>query len=388
MKLTLLVLVFSTAAVSPVLALENDPDRDVISVTGLRAQPAEDITASVSVLDEAQLQLRNAPFLADSLRSVPGLGVSRSGASGGLTQVRLRGAEANHTLVLIDGIEVSDPTTGETDFGLWSGLQATRIEVARGEQSALYGSDAIGGVIAVTTESQGFRVAAETGSRQTARGYLSAAQPFEGFSLGGVLSAFTTEGVDTSGGGGEEDGSNNYTGLLRGAIDLGEAWEARGLLRVARSTVETDADTDFDGRLNDSIRETETDQRLGGLIAEGPAFGIDHLFRASFAEVVRENTANGVFTDETTGERLKFSYSPSRQWKTGSLQHHLTGLIDHEQEDYKRVDTDTLFGDSNQSQDIETLGLAAEYQLSAGDLTVSASARHDNNDGLFDDATT
>ena len=95
--------------------------------------------------------MRDAPFIVDQLRAVPGLGVSRNGAVGGLTQVRIRGAEANQTLVLVDGIEVSDPVTGETDFGLWSGLDAGRIEVLRGEQSALYGSEAIGGVVNIVT---------------------------------------------------------------------------------------------------------------------------------------------------------------------------------------------------------------------------------------------
>ncbi|PMV78939.1 TonB-dependent receptor, partial [Pseudomonas sp. FW306-2-2C-B10A] len=80
----------------------------------------------------------------DILRDVPGVAVSRIP---GQTQVRLRGAEANHTLELIDGIEVSDPYAGEFDFGTLIADDFARVEVLRGQQSSIYGSDAIGGVI-------------------------------------------------------------------------------------------------------------------------------------------------------------------------------------------------------------------------------------------------
>jgi vitamin B12 transporter len=77
------------------------------------------------------------------LRDVPGVAVSRIGAIGGQTQIPLRGAEANQALVLIDGIEVSDPSTSEFDFGTLLADPAARIEVLRGQQSSFYGSDTI-----------------------------------------------------------------------------------------------------------------------------------------------------------------------------------------------------------------------------------------------------
>ena len=122
---------------------------DTVTVSGLRPVADDSLTEDVTVLDEDDLAIRATPFAVDQLRAAPGIGVSRSGSVGGLTQVRLRGAEGNHTLVFLDGIEFSDPVTGETDFGLLSGLDIARIEVLRGEQSSLYGSDAIGGVIAL-----------------------------------------------------------------------------------------------------------------------------------------------------------------------------------------------------------------------------------------------
>lgn len=381
--------IFSAVLLSTVSSLSiGYAEDDVIVVTGLRPLNTQDVTASVTVIGQGELALRKAPNLADQLRGVPGLAVSRTGAVGGLNQIRFRGAEANHTLVLIDGIEVADPTTGETDFGLWTGLDIREVQVARGEQSALYGSDAIGGVIAVETGGDGFRAAAEGGSRDTWRGFGAYTQDFESGRIGGTLSGFTTDGVDTSGLGGEKDGSDHLSGLLRGEIELGTDWKVRGLLFSSQSTVNSDEDVDFDGRPDDTDRETESDQFLAGAALSGPAFGLDHEIRASFTEVVRENAADGSFVNETKGERTKFSWSPSLVWESGEASHRLTALIEHENETYERVDTNLIFGDPNQTQEVDMLGVAAEYRLSVGPVSLNGSLRHDDNDGLFDDATT
>ncbi|HEY6026233.1 MAG TPA: TonB-dependent receptor [Pseudolabrys sp.] len=115
---------------------------------------ASELGSSVSVItaaDIAREQLRTVP---DALKTVPGVEVVQTGGPGGQTSVFMRGSNANHVKVLIDGIDVSNPsiTNGAFDFGhLLTGDIAT-IEVLRGPQSGLYGSDAIGGVIAITTK--------------------------------------------------------------------------------------------------------------------------------------------------------------------------------------------------------------------------------------------
>ena len=110
-----------------------------------------ELTAPASVITESEIAARGQQHVSDLLRTLPGIAVNSSGPAGGLTQIRIRGSEANHVLVLIDGVEVANPSSGEFDF---SGLRAedvVRIETLRGEQSALYGSDAIGGVINIIT---------------------------------------------------------------------------------------------------------------------------------------------------------------------------------------------------------------------------------------------
>ena len=359
-----------------------------VQVAGLRPANEEDLTSSVTFLDEQDLLIRNAPNVVDQLRAVPGVGVSRSGGPGALTQVRMRGAEANHTLVLLDGIEVSDPTTGETDFGLLTGLPASRVEVLRGEQSAIYGSDAIGGVVALRTGSDPqIDGLIEAGSLETVRGEVSGVFDVSDGYVGGNITGFSTRGVDTAGLDGERDGASAYGGSVFGRARLGDAdWQLSGLALYRSSKVETDPDSNFDGRLDNADRETTSEQYIFGATLAGETGPVDHIFRASYNSVERENAADGQFTDETVGDRTKISWSPSITLQDA---HQISGLIDFESEDYERVSTDTLFGDPNQSQTFDTIGFAAEYRGGFGDdVDVSASVRHDLNDDRFEDTTT
>lgn len=360
----------------------------VIEVSGLRPVTEPDLTTSVTVISDTDLAIRDAPYVADQLRAVPGVGVSRSGAAGGLTQVRIRGAEANHTLVLIDGIEISDPITGETDFGLFSGLYPYRIEVVRGEQSAIFGSDAIGGVVnIVTSDETGARGMIEGGSRDTYR--LDGAYGF-GFGDGDLQLAFAdviSEGVDTSGRGGEKDGYQNYSGMVTGGYAFDNDWNLRGLLRYGYGEVDTDPDNDFDGRLDNADRVTETNQWTFGARLQGEAFGVDHLLRASLNQVERENFGDGASLNASDAQRTKFAYSPSIEVETEAVDFVFSGLVGWEEEDYSASDTE-FGGFTDQEQVFKTLGLAGEVRAYIGDLVLNASARRDDNDGLFEDAET
>ena len=132
----------------------SHPERVVVSATRI-ATPASPSACCVSLItaeDIAAEQLRTVP---DILKLVPGLNVVQSGGPGGQTSIFIRGTNSNHTKVLIDGIDVSDPSNaGNTfDFGQLPASDIERIEILRGAQSGLYGSDAIGGVISITTRS-------------------------------------------------------------------------------------------------------------------------------------------------------------------------------------------------------------------------------------------
>lgn len=353
---------------------------DPVEVSGLRAIELDSVTSSVSVLTPEDLAVRLSPNPVDQLRAVPGVAVSRSGAVGGLTQVRMRGAEANHTLVLFEGIEISDPVNGDTDFGLLTALPVGRIEVLRGAASSIHGSDAIGGVVSLSAAREaGLNAYAEAGSFGTVRGALG----YGGPKFGAAVTGFTTDGVDTSGTGGGKDGSEAFSGLLTSKLDLGADW-ALSLVGLARQTEsEFDADTDYDGLLNDTDHRTEADQWLIGGALTGTYGPLDHVIRASFNQVERDNLRAGAKTDDAKGKRTKLAWSPS--YTTGA--HTLTGLVDYERETYDRRDVQ-YGGGTDASEAFESVGFAGEYRLAAGAFDFSASARHDDNKGRFEDATT
>src|SRR5262245_58184556 len=126
---------------------DEPPERVLITASLIGAVRTDLLGSSATVLAPIDLENRQVRVVSDVLRDVPGVAVNRIGAVGQLTQVRLRGAEANHTLTMIDGIKASDPFFGEFDYGALIADDVARIEVLRGEQSALYGSDAIGGAV-------------------------------------------------------------------------------------------------------------------------------------------------------------------------------------------------------------------------------------------------
>jgi vitamin B12 transporter len=125
----------------------------VVTSPTLVPTPIAQIASSVTVITAQDIEREQLRTVPDALKTVPGLNVVQSGGPGGLTSVFMRGTDSRHTKVLIDGIDVSDPSTVTRVFDLGQMLTADvdRIEVLRGPQSGLYGADALGGVISITT---------------------------------------------------------------------------------------------------------------------------------------------------------------------------------------------------------------------------------------------
>lgn len=118
----------------------------------------EQLSSSVSVITNEQLLQLSSNSVIDALRQIPSLWVDEQGGPGGITSIALRGAEANHTLVLVDGVQLNDPTNtrgGAFDLNSINIESIERIEIIRGAQSAVYGSDALAGVIHIITKTPG-----------------------------------------------------------------------------------------------------------------------------------------------------------------------------------------------------------------------------------------
>jgi vitamin B12 transporter len=135
--------------------------------------PEVQVASSISVVTADEIAERQIQTLPDLLKEVPGLNVVQTGGPGGQTSVFMRGTNSNHTKVLVDGIDVSDPSsaTSSFDFGQFLTQDIQKVEILRGPQSGLYGSDAVGGVINVITKSGSgpaqFSAGAEAGSFDT-----------------------------------------------------------------------------------------------------------------------------------------------------------------------------------------------------------------------------
>jgi vitamin B12 transporter len=141
------------ALMAPLAAHAQEPKRvDPVVVTATPVEtPAEQLGASVSVVNGEDFQTYHYPTVDEALRSVPGVEIRRSGGYGKTTSVTIRGANANQVQVLVDGLRVKSPTLGQVDLSDISPDLIERIEVIRGAQSTLYGADAIGGVINIIT---------------------------------------------------------------------------------------------------------------------------------------------------------------------------------------------------------------------------------------------
>src|SRR4051794_33998953 len=198
---------------------------DQIVITASRAPESEVKTpASVTIIERQRIERLGEPLVSALLRLTPSAAAPPSGPAGSFTEVRIRGAENNHTLLFIDGIRANDPASGDfARFELLNADIASRIEVLRGPQSALWGSDAIGGVIAVngTDDQAGYAATAEAGSYGFARASGSAAISGDKAALAGAVGWQRATGVDNFGApGGDRDGYHNLAARLRALAAL------------------------------------------------------------------------------------------------------------------------------------------------------------------------
>lgn len=181
-------------------------DKNEIVVTPFRTESSiGQVGSAVTVIRREEIEKWGAQTLADVLRAAPGVSVTQNGGPAGLATLRLRGAEARHSMVMIDGVRIGDPssTGGEFDFSALAANDIERIEILRGPQSALYGSEAMGGVVNIITR-KGKRdakasVSVEGGSYGTraATGSVSGGTATTDYALS--LSGFTTDGFSNYG---------------------------------------------------------------------------------------------------------------------------------------------------------------------------------------------
>ena len=231
-------------------AEEQTANLGEIVVTATRDElPLEQVGSSITVVTAKEIEQQQKRTVADALRMVPGLDVVRTGSMGGTTSIFMRGAKSEHTLVLIDGIEMNDPSSagGTFNFGHLTVDNIERIEVLRGPQSTLYGSHAIGGVINIITKRgdgppKG-SIAIEAGSFATTRETASISGGSERVQFSLAASRLDTDGISSAGkryGNHEKDGDQNSSITTRLGITPTPNSEIDLILKYGTSRNEID----------------------------------------------------------------------------------------------------------------------------------------------------
>ena len=210
-------------------SLKNYQFKDVVVTATRTENSVRDLANSISVIDSAEIHDRNKITVFDLLKDEYGLSYTSQGGANKLASIYTRGANANHTLVLVDGVELNltnDP--GNTyDFSSLSTDNVARIEVLRGPQSTLYGSNAMAGVInIITSKGNGasrFSLSSEGGSYGTFRGLAGVSGSINDFNYSVAVSRFKTSGFSSASsnyGNTERDGSDNYNLTSRFGLNI------------------------------------------------------------------------------------------------------------------------------------------------------------------------
>ncbi len=378
---------------APVFGQSNDESTeevDTIVVTASRSPIAKaNLGSSTTVITREQIELRQARYVTELLRAVPGFVVSQVGTTGSQTQVRVRGAEANHVLVLIDGVRANDPASGdEFRWELLSTSNIERIEIIRGPQSSLWGSDALSAVVHVITQSGGDRPGinayAEGGSFNTVNGGLNGATGGDSWSLAFGLERLDTDGTNISRSGSEDDESDMTTASISARLRPSENLTLQLGLRAVDAYSQFDP-VDFfaTGLPEDGDVATDSDRYYWNAGATFSTLDgrLSHQLYARYLETDNRNLADGVQNSSTASDRKTFTYQSDIQ-----LGENLLSLaIEHERTRFEQRG-EIGFGDPNQRQQMSVNSLVADFQGRSIDrLTWLLSARYDDNSD-FDSA--
>jgi len=383
LKRCALVALFST------LSVYSQAEEPIESIT-VSATPIaiDDAGSSISIITREDILRRNAPTVQALLREVPGFAVSQQGSDGSISQLRVRGAEANQVLVLINGIEANDPSQGsEFDFSQLTTHDIERIEIVRGPQSALWGTDAMAGVIHIITapgtETSGVDVAIEAGSFSTSRASLDVLHAGTKHQVKFSANYLDSDGTNISRVGSEDDGLENITAGLSGRYQATDRFTLAYTARYTDRTAEFDG-TDFftTGLPTDAEYETDSEYLYAGVSLQHTLTDLlDHSLDVSRADSDNETYEGNPQKSVTRATRDAIRY----QLNMVGAANRLSLLLEHETEDYEQRGP-IVFGDPNKDLDTETDSVAVEYRYDSEQFNLSASVRRDNN-SEFDDAT-
>lgn len=325
------------------LAADADDDgvEDVVVTANRMAQEASRIGDSVTVISAKEQRRSQKTAVSDLLALTPGVTVSRNGGLGGSTSLRIRGAETDQTVVLIDGVKLNDPSqaSGGYNFANLIATEYSHIEVLRGPQSTLWGSQAIGGVVNIVTPVPegplSGSVSAEGGTHDTAflRAYAQAGSERFGWRVGGNY--LTSDGISSFSrdlGGREADGYRNVGFNVRGIFRISEnaSAEVRSTWSSGRSDIDGFPPGGFS--LGDIPEYAVTEELVSYAGLNFSALGGRFENRIGFAytDTDRHNTDNSLTvptTFDANGRNERWEYQGTMRFTD-----RLTGIVGLESE--------------------------------------------------------
>jgi vitamin B12 transporter len=384
------VILFLAAAAAP------PPDETIVVTASLEPVQAEASPASVTSIDERRIEALGAPLVSDLARLVPGVSVAVSGAQGSLTQIRIRGAEANHSLLFVDGIAFNDPAAGnEARFENFAADGLSRVEIVRGPQSALWGSEALGGVIALESadplSGTRLRASGEYGSHDFSRAHVAATVGNERAGISASLGRLAGDGIDIFGGGtGDRDGFSNLAASLKGAARPGPDVEIGVAGHYIRATSE------FDGTpppffvrsdtLESSLAELGAVRlwaRLG--LADDAPWTAE--LDGQYLHSSNRNRSGAMPLNRTLADRLRIGGKLIRRFAAGGGRHVLIAAAEREDESFAALDQAVFFA-PDQRRSRGRSALVGEWRAQWGRaFATDVALRHDDFD-RFKDVTT
>ncbi|KQX25726.1 TonB-dependent receptor [Sphingomonas sp. Root50] len=316
---------FTTALIAalvilPGTARAEEADADSIVVTATRTETRlSEVGKSISVIDAELIEQRQTVPLADLLRTQPGITIQRNGGLGGVTSLFIRGAQSDQTVVLIDGVKLNDPAAPGGGFNFADLLtdNLERIEILRGPQSVLWGSQAIGGVINLITRAPtddlAIRASGEYGRYDSGRISGAVSGKVGPTAISAAAGYLTTDGISVADGGAEKDGYHLFGAHLKTTTALTDqlSLDLRGF--YTRSKVDLDGFPPPNYTIGDTDEYQRQQQIVGyaGLNAGLFDGRLNNRIAVSYTRIDRDSydpAAVPVKNFDARGRNLRFEY--------------------------------------------------------------------------------
>lgn len=372
--LTLVAASLPVIFLSPQLFAQTDHVVEPVVVTATRsAVPLTEVLADVSVVDRAQIERSGATSVADVLARLPGLTISQRGGPATTTDVFIRGAESRFTAVFVDGIRIDSQSTGGATWEVIPLSHIDHIEVLRGPAAAVYGSDAVAGVVQIFTRQgeQGFspavRVGVGTYNTREVDASLRGGEGAFDYALG--MGEERSDGFNA-----KPAGNPDRDGYLKKTFSGRLGWKVQQNQKIDFSVLDNDQSAGYDSSM------TANDQTKRHL----KTMGVHWTSQWHDGWLTRMGMTKGTDRYETTPsvyltETAVTTYLLRNEWKMGEGL--LTADVERREDDLQNASTTPKV--TQRSQDALALG----YGIRLGNHSVQANARHDN-DSEFGEKST